>query len=100
MDLERQILSQLKRARDASRSLALCTTERKNTALMSLAKALRANSHAILDANRKDVEVAKSSGRTGAFLERLTLNDARIAAMATSVEEVAALPDPVGEVIE
>src|SRR5271166_6545566 len=100
MTLEAQILSQLKRAREASHSLALCTTERKNATLLSLAKALRANSGAILEANRKDLEVAKNSGRAGAFLERLTLNDARIAAMARSVEEVAALPDPVGEVIE
>ncbi|HXR25707.1 MAG TPA: glutamate-5-semialdehyde dehydrogenase [Candidatus Binataceae bacterium] len=100
MTLEEQIISQLKKAREASRSLALCTTERKNATLMSLAKALRANGGAILEANRKDLEVAKASGRAGAFLERLSLNDARIAAMAKSVEEVAALPDPVGEVIE
>ncbi len=100
MDLERQILAQLKSAREASRSLALCSTERKNAALMSLANALRADASAILDANRKDLEVAKNFGREGAFLERLTLNDTRIAAMARSVVEVAALPDPVGEVIE
>jgi len=100
MSLETQILSQLKAAREASRTLALCPTARKNAALMSLAKTLRTNAHSILEANRKDLEVAKDSGKTGAFLERLTLNDARIAAMAKSVEEVAALPDPVGEVIE
>jgi len=100
MTLEAQILSQLKKARAASHSLALCSTERKNATLLSLAKALRANASAILEANRKDLEVAKSSGRAGAFLERLTLTDARIAAMAKSVEEVAALPDPVGEIME
>ena len=100
MTLEEHILSQLRKARTASRSLALCSTERKNAALLSLAKALRANASAILEANRKDLEVAKNSGREGAFLERLTLNHARIAAMATSVEEVAALPDPVGELME
>src|SRR5579862_2569853 len=100
MDLETQILAQLKRAREASHSLALCPTERKNAALMALAKALRANAKAIIDANSRDLEAAKNSGRAGAFLERLTLNDARIASMAKSVEEVAALPDPVGEVVE
>src|SRR6202165_2550388 len=100
MTLEEQILAQLKTARQASRSLALCSTDRKNATLLSLAKALRANASAILEANRKDLDVAKNSGRTGAFLERLTLNDTRIAAMAKSVEEVAALPDPVGEVVE
>src|SRR5580698_6302703 len=100
MTLEEQILAQLKRAREASHSLALCSTERKNAALLSLVKALSAGTSAILEANRKDLDVAKASGRAGAFLERLTLNDARIASMATSVEEVAALPDPVGELIE
>jgi len=100
MPLEEQILSTLKRAREASRSLALASTTIKNSALLSLAKALRANASKIVEANRKDLEGAKSSGRTGAFLERLTLNDARIEAMATSVEEVAALPDPVGDIIE
>jgi glutamate-5-semialdehyde dehydrogenase len=100
MTLEEQIVAQLRKAREASHSLALCSTERKNAVLLSLAKALRANAPAILEANRKDLEVAKASGREGAFLERLTLNDARIASMAKSVEEVAALPDPVGEVIE
>jgi glutamate-5-semialdehyde dehydrogenase len=100
MTLEAQIISQLKKAREASHSLALCSTECKNATLLSLAKALRANASAILEANRKDLDVAKNSGRAGAFLERLTLNDARIASMAKSVEEVAALPDPVGEVIE
>jgi glutamate-5-semialdehyde dehydrogenase len=100
MTLEDQIVAQLKKAREASRTLALCSTERKNAVLLSLAKALKANSAGILEANRKDLEIAKSTGRTGAFLERLTLNDARIASMAKSVEEVAALPDPVGELIE
>ena len=100
MTLEEQIVLQLQRAREASHALALCSTERKNAALLSLAKALRANVPAILEANRKDLEVAKSSGREGAFLERLTLSESRVAAMAKSVEEVAALPDPVGEVIE
>jgi glutamate-5-semialdehyde dehydrogenase len=100
MTLEAQIISQLKKARAASHSLALCSTERKNAVLLSLAKSLKANARAILEANRKDLEVAKRAGKTGAFVERLTLNDARIAAMAQSVEEVAALPDPVGEVIE
>ena len=100
MALEDQIVAQLKKAREASHSLALCSTERKNAVLLSLAKALRTNVPAILEANRKDLDVAKASGRAGAFLERLTLNDARIASMAKSVEEVAALPDPVGELVE
>ena len=98
--LEEQILSTLKRAREASRSLALASTATKNSALLSLAKTLRASADKIVEANREDLEGARSSGRSGAFLERLTLNDVRIEAMAASVEEVAALPDPVGDVIE
>ncbi len=100
MALEEQIVLQLKKARAASRSLALCSTEQKNSALLALAKAIRANAGAILEANRRDLEAAKSSGRAGAFLERLTLDATRIEAMAKSVEEVVALPDPVGEVVE
>jgi glutamate-5-semialdehyde dehydrogenase len=98
--LEQQIVSRLHQARAAAQSLALCTTEQKNAALLSLAKALRANARTIIEANVKDVEGAKRAGKAGAFLERLGLNEARIATMANSVEEVAALPDPVGEVIE
>ncbi|HYA36225.1 MAG TPA: glutamate-5-semialdehyde dehydrogenase [Candidatus Binataceae bacterium] len=100
MTLEEQILSLLKNARRAASTLALCPTERKNAALTSLARAIREQAPAILAANRIDLEAAKSAGRTGAFVERLTLSEARIEAMAKSVEEVVALPDPVGEVIE
>jgi glutamate-5-semialdehyde dehydrogenase len=100
MTLEEQIVSRLRQARAASAALALCPSADKNRALLALARALRENSAAIIEANRKDLQAAKAAGRAGAFLERLTLTDARIAAMAHSVEEVAALPDPVGEVIE
>lgn len=100
MTLEEHIVSSLKLARAASASLALCPADKKNAALNALAKTLRAETRAILDSNRKDLAVAKNYGRTGAFLERLTLSEARIASMAAGVEEVAALPDPVGELIE
>ena len=66
---------------------------------MALAAMLRAERGAILAANASDLDRARSSGMAGAFVERLTLNEARIDAMARSVEEVAALPDPVGEAI-
>jgi len=100
MTLEEQILSSLKNARRAASTLALCPTDRKNAALTLLARTIREQTPAIVAANRIDLEGAKSTGRTGAFVERLTLNEARIEAMAKSVEEVVALPDPVGEVIE
>ncbi len=100
MTLEQQIVAELERVRAASRRLALATTERKNAMLAALAGAIRDSSAGIIEANQGDVEAARRSGNGGAFVERLTLTPDRIAAMARSVEEVAALPDPVGEVIE
>jgi glutamate-5-semialdehyde dehydrogenase len=99
VSLEDETLDALKRARDAARALALCTSARKNQALGALAAMLRQERGAILAANAGDLERARGSGMAGAFVERLTLDDARVEAMARSVEEVAALPDPVGEVI-
>jgi glutamate-5-semialdehyde dehydrogenase len=99
VSLETETLDALKRARAASRMLALCSSARKNQALMALAAMLRAERGAILAANASDLDRARTSGMAGAFVERLTLNEARIEAMARSVEEVAALPDPVGEAI-
>jgi glutamate-5-semialdehyde dehydrogenase len=98
--LEQQTVAELERVRAASRRLALATTERKNAMLAALARAIRDSSAGIIEANRGDVEAARRAGNGGAFVERLTLTPDRIAAMARSVEEVAALPDPVGEVIE
>jgi glutamate-5-semialdehyde dehydrogenase len=83
----------------AARTLALADTARKNDALHGLAAMLREERGAILAANNADTDRARSAGLAGAFVERLTLNDARIEAMAQSVDEVAALPDPVGEVM-
>ncbi|MGA8567557.1 MAG: glutamate-5-semialdehyde dehydrogenase [Candidatus Binataceae bacterium] len=99
MSLETETLDALKRARNAARTLALCSSARKNQALGALAAMLREERGAILAANAGDLERARALGMAGAFVERLTLNEARIEAMARGVEEVAALPDPVGEVI-
>jgi glutamate-5-semialdehyde dehydrogenase len=99
VSLETETLDALKRARDAARTLVLCPSAQKNQALGALAAMLREERGAILAANAGDLERARALGMAGAFVERLTLNDARIEAMARGVEEVAALPDPVGEVI-
>jgi glutamate-5-semialdehyde dehydrogenase len=99
MSLESEIVSSLKAARNASRELALCDAKAKNRALSDLAMAIRAGTQEILEANRKDLEQAKSEGVGGAFLERLTLDDKRIEAIARGVEQIAELPDPVGETI-
>src|SRR5262249_37895363 len=100
MSLETDIIEMLKTTRAAGRRLALAPSEQKNEVLLSLAKIIIASKTLILAANQKDLARARSQGRTGAFLERLALNDARIDAMTRSVQEVAALPDPVGEQID
>jgi glutamate-5-semialdehyde dehydrogenase len=100
MNLEAEILSLLAGARSAARRLALCPAERKNQALCGLASELRASRDEIIAANRQDVARARGAGLNSAFVERLTLNEARIEAMARSVDEIARLPDPVGEIIE
>jgi glutamate-5-semialdehyde dehydrogenase len=100
MTLESEVISALTRARAAAPRIALATTAEKNLALKNLADAIRASASKIVAANQNDLKRASDDGRTGAFVERLTLNPARIDAMANSVEEVAALPDPVASVIE
>jgi len=100
MSLESDVIAMLARARSAGRKLGLASTAQKDAALQALAKIIRASRAAILAANAKDLERARSQGRTGAFVERLMLNDARIETMAKSVDEVAALRDPVSSEIE
>ncbi len=82
----------------ASGVLARAGTDRKNAALMAAAAALRARMSEILAANERDVVAARGAGLGGAMLDRLQLDPARIEAMATGVEQIAALPDPVGTV--
>jgi glutamate-5-semialdehyde dehydrogenase len=86
-------------AREAARALALASTEVKNHALEGMAAKLEAGAQKILDANIQEIDAARAKGRDQAFLDRLMLNPARIAAMAKGLREVAALPDPVGQVI-
>jgi glutamate-5-semialdehyde dehydrogenase len=99
MSLEAEILAHLADARIAARRVALIGSDRKNRALGVLAGALRSSTDRILSANREDVARASAAGEAPAFVDRLALAPDRIAAMARSVEEVAALPDPVGETI-
>ena len=88
-----------RRARAAARTLALASTETKNRALTAGAASLRKNSAAILAENAKDVADMKKAGGTAAFIDRLTLTEARIEAMAAGLEAIAALPDPVGSLM-
>src|SRR5579872_1660990 len=87
-------------ARVASRGLAATTGAQKDRWLRRSAEIIRQNSQPLLEANSRDVAAAPGYGLTAAAIDRLRLTPARIAAIARALEEVAALPDPVGEVIE
>ena len=87
-------------ARSSARVLALAPTAQKDRALAAMAAAIRARQAQILAANAEDVTEAKVSGATAAFLDRLALDERRVAAMADGLEVVCALPDPVGTVTE
>jgi glutamate-5-semialdehyde dehydrogenase len=100
MDVRTLVETKLRAAREAARTLALCSSRVKNEALHQMARGLEEKTAAILDANRADLERARAAGVTRAFLDRLTLTDARIDTMATGLREIAGLPDPVGETVE
>jgi glutamate-5-semialdehyde dehydrogenase len=87
-------------ARAAARELARASTQAKNAALAGMAAAIRSGSGAILRANAEDVKRAKKAGCDAAFVDRLTLTPALVEQMAAGVEQVAALPDPVGAISE
>ena len=97
--LDEEVRQTCLRARRAARALAPRPTEDKNAALEAIAAGIEESAPAILEANRLDLEAARKKGTKGAMLDRLMLDDARVKAMARSVREVAALPDPVGEVV-
>src|SRR5882757_8430574 len=87
-------------ARAAARVLGLASPEQKNAALDAIERAIRANAPAILAANAEDVAEVRATGATSAFIDRLTLTQGRIDAMADGVATVRAIPDPVGAVTE
>ena len=89
-----------KEAKVASRELARLMTPEKNVCLMAMAAALEQNRDDIKKANARDTETAAQLGLPNAMLDRLRLDDARIAAMAKGLREVAALPDPVGRMLD
>ena len=97
---EAMIAAMGERARAAARTLARAPTAAKQAAIMSAAQALRAAEPAILSANAQDMEAASGAGLSGAMLDRLRLDPARVATMADGVAAVARLADPVGQVID
>jgi glutamate-5-semialdehyde dehydrogenase len=89
-----------RRARAAARALALAPADQKNRALGAMAAAIRAQTSLILAANAEDVVEARSAGITGAFLDRLALDPARVDAIAAGIDAVRGLKDPIGTVME
>ncbi len=87
------------RAKAAVLPLAVATRDAKDAALRAMAAALEAHTAGIVEANAADVERARAAGTSDTMVDRLRLDEARVAAMATGLREVAALPDPVGEVV-
>src|SRR5271157_5879362 len=100
MNLSEQMTRLAKQAKASSRELAKLTTAEKNSCLLAMATALEKNAEVIKQANTTDMDAAAKSGLSPAMLERLKLDDKRIAAMAKGLREVAALPDPVGKILD
>jgi glutamate-5-semialdehyde dehydrogenase len=97
--IEPMMLYMGRRAREAARDLALASSDAKDAALEAMAARIEADAEQILEANAQDLEAARAKGRDGAFLDRLALNQARVEAMARGLRDIAALADPVGQVM-
>jgi len=100
MDIRTLVENKARAAREAARALALCGSRTKNDALLQMARGLEEKTAAILEANRADLERTRAAGVPRAFLDRLTLTDARVETMAAGLREIATLPDPVGETVD
>ena len=98
--IEPMMLYMGRRAREGAAALARASTEAKNAALMLMAERLEKDATKILEANAQDLDAARAKGRDAAFLDRLTLTGPAIASMAKGLREIAALPDPVGQVMD
>jgi len=98
-DMAAEMLALGRRARAAARRVSLVSAERRDTALLAMAGALRARTAAILAANALDVADARAAGQTAAFVDRLLLDENRLAGVADAVAGIAALPDPLGRVL-
>jgi glutamate-5-semialdehyde dehydrogenase len=99
VDIKQYVSNKAKQAKAASRVLANISTEIKNNALFKMAEGLEHGSAMLIAENKKDLVAAEQKGLSKAMIDRLTLNPERIVAMADGLREVAALPDPVGEVL-
>ncbi|WP_414040919.1 glutamate-5-semialdehyde dehydrogenase [Acidithiobacillus sp. M4-SHS-6] len=100
MELHQEMEKIGERARSAQRRLQSADSGAKDHALRLMAEFLRRDADNLLRANRKDLRSAEEAGKDSAFIDRLRLDDARIEGMAQGLEEIAALPDPVGEITD
>ncbi|HYD82260.1 MAG TPA: glutamate-5-semialdehyde dehydrogenase [Paucimonas sp.] len=98
MDIKQYMTELGQRARKASRAMASADTAAKNKALALIAAAIRRDAELLRAANQKDLETARAAGLAPAMLDRLTLSDKAIAIMAEGLEQIVALPDPIGEI--
>src|SRR5262245_11414879 len=89
-----------RRAREASRRVALASTDEKNLAILTAAELLVERTAEILEANARDLAAADADGMAVSAVDRLRLTEARIESMAGGLRQVASLPDPVGEVLD
>src|SRR6266498_3969820 len=99
MDIKQYVLAKAQKAKAASRQLANISTEIKNNALFKMAAGLEKEASKLMAENEKDLAAAEQKGLSKAMIDRLTLHAERIKSMADGLREVAALPDPVGEVL-
>ncbi len=98
MDIQHYMSTLGQSARKAARAMAKADTASKNRALELIAQAIRRDAALLTAANQKDVEQARSNGLAAAMIDRLTLSEKAIATMAEGLEQIASLPDPIGEI--
>ena len=98
MDIQHYMNTLGQSARKAARAMAKADTASKNRALELIAQAIRRDAALLTAANQKDVEQARSNGLAAAMIDRLTLSEKAIATMAEGLEQIASLPDPIGEI--
>ncbi|SPQ00679.1 Gamma-glutamyl phosphate reductase [Candidatus Sulfobium mesophilum] len=99
MDIKGFVLAKAKEAREGARSLGKASSKQKNIALIKMAEALKKREKELIKENAKDISFAVKKGLSKSMIDRLTLTGKRINEMAQGLVEVAALPDPVGEVV-
>jgi glutamate-5-semialdehyde dehydrogenase len=100
MDIKQFVLDKALEAKEGARAVAKASAKQKNEALIKMAEALQKRKKELISANKKDIRYAEGKGLSKAMIDRLTINEKRIHEMAQGLIEVAALPDPVGEIIK